>query len=117
MAMDPQAKKDLAKNTENVNEMVGDGKKYIKKLKKIRRACKVLIRRFHGKKNCQEYSNEILKQVDYIKNSLKELKHPYWVYLKGAAKYAQHCASCDPRETKHFCPLFDKTIKRYDVIR
>ena len=95
-SMDEKMKKDMAKQQGNINQMISDGKKHLMEMKKIQKACKIL-KRLKNKKDCPEFSEQIQEKVAYVKNSLDGLKHPFWAYLKGAAKYAQFCGSCDPR--------------------
>jgi len=115
LSMNPQKKEEMEKGAKQTERMVGDGKQFVEKLKRIRRTCRLLEKKFHGKKNCQKYSDEITREIKYVQNTLAGLKHPFWAYLKGAAKYAEHCALCNKKETKKYCPLFDKALERYDV--
>lgn len=113
--MDEKTKKQMQKQQDNINSMISDGKRYLREMKKIQRACEML-QRIKSKKKCPEFAEQIQDKVSYVKNSIDGLKHPFWAYLKGAAKYARFCGSCDPRAQKKFCPLMNKALKRYDAI-
>ena len=116
LGMRPEVKKKLENNSKHVEKMVNDGKNFILELKNIRKACRVLEKKFHGKKECPKFSKQIMTEVKYMQNLLSALNHPFWAYLKGAAKYAEDCASCDEKKTREYCPLLEKALERYDVI-
>ena len=115
LSLGPEEKKAVKISNKQVHRMLLNGKHFLFELERIRRACDLLEKNYHGKKNCQKFSDEIIHEARFVQNSLLGLNHPFWAYLKGAAKYAEKCASCNKQKTKHYCPLFDQALARYNV--
>jgi len=117
-ALDEAAKNTIAKDRKNVTRMVKDGKEFYVKLKKLHRISGKL-NKFRAKKRskkCAHYEQEFLGELDYIGNTLKPLKHPFWVYMKGAVKFGQGCGSCIMKVSKKFCPKMKAMIDKYNDI-
>ena len=117
-ALDEAAKTAIAKDRKNVNRMVSDGKEFYVKLKKLHKVSGKL-NKFRGSKRskkCAGFEKEFMGELEYIKNTLQSLKHPFWGYMKGAAKFGEGCGNCILKVSKRFCPKMKAMIDMYKVI-